>query len=133
MRTKRKCSVARNDHNFSERRDRSMFCASEPAEKQTCERDPGRNLRSLRSGPRDRDGPGSDADKRKTTTANIPFVDGTSQTVTHILPKLDIRAVQLPRSWKWTIQHRLKDPTDPSLNCPDWCTTRLVKIATERW
>ena len=29
--------------------------------------------------------------------------------------KLDIQTVKLPRSWKWTIQHRLKDATDPSL------------------
>ena len=59
----------------------------------------------------DPDEPDSDADKRKTTTAYIPFVDGTSQTIARILSKLDIRTVQLPRSWKWTIQ----DATDPSL------------------
>ena len=32
-----------------------------------------------------------------------------------ILSKLDIRTVQSPRSWKWTIQHRLKDATESSL------------------
>ena len=63
----------------------------------------------------DPDEPDSYADKRKTTTTYIPFVDGTSQTIAWSLSKLDIRTVQLPRSWKWTIHHRLKDATDPSL------------------
>ena len=42
----------------------------------------------------------------------IPFVDGTSQAIARILSKLNIKTVQRPQSWKWKVQHSLKDITN---------------------
>ena len=49
--------------------------------------------------------------------ASIPFVDGISQTIARILSKLEIRTIQRPMQWKWTLQRKLKDKL-PAIDKP---------------
>ena len=49
--------------------------------------------------------------------ANIPFIDGISQTIARIFSILEIRTIQRPTQWKWTLQQKLKDKS-PAIDKP---------------
>ena len=48
-----------------------------------------------------------------TATITVPFVAGTTQAIQRVLRPLGIRVIGRPNQWKWSIQHALKDSTDP--------------------
>ena len=51
-------------------------------------------------------------EQEKITTLVMPVVDGVTQALQRVLKPLNIRGIGKPATWKWCLQHLLKDSSN---------------------